>query len=250
MTPIEELKNTLVNFRGHNQQPDEFVALSTLSSYWRHSLEMCLCLFDLQRDRKIKDGVKYINRCNVCDEPIYIEQVEDGKLTATKVCSAPNGLPPFDVVLDCPSGKMVFGNDFRDIVTIDNKYNVNAIIGTINTIKAYEKADMLHILVGNSCPAVFQRGDTELCITREFDEETDDRKSPGEGYEEITSITTDLWWVSAMDYDLFKAQCEKTGIKEENLGVEMVLDVKPGKWAFSFDPMKGCEFTTCFGRHQ
>jgi hypothetical protein len=254
---ISEFQNVLINLRGHNLNPNEFVKLSTLANYWQSSINSALLMFDsLKRypDMEIfktyKD-VGYVKRCSICNESIYLEQVEDGKFQAAEECSAPNGYPTFDVVLDCPSGKMVWGNDFRDIIPVDEGPDgINATKGIVNVVKAYENAGMFHILVGNSCPSIFQRGDSELCISREYDEDLDESKSPGDGYVDVASICTDLWWVCGMDYDLFKSLCDKTGISEDDLGVEKVIDVKPGRWVFSFDPMKGCEFTTCYGKHQ
>jgi hypothetical protein len=243
----DKYQDVLVNLRGHNLNPNEFVKLSTLSEYWQRSITSELTFFELIGEKI--DG--YLNRCDICNQRIYLERLEDGKITVTTVCSAPNGYPTFDVVLDCPSGKMVWGNDFRDIIPVDEgPDSINATKGIVNVVKAYENAGMFHILVGNSCPSIFQRGDSELCISREYDEDLDESKSPGDGYVDVASICTDLWWVCGMDYDLFKSLCDKTGISEDDLGVEKVIDVKPGRWVFSFDPMKGCEFTTCYGKHQ
>jgi hypothetical protein len=218
---LETYKDTLVNLRGHNLTPEDYVLFSSLDHYWQHSLEMSLYMFDALRNSEQTPDVlrslstmRYLNRCEICNEAMYLEEVEPGKkVTVTKSCPAPQGYPPFDITLDCPSGQMIFANDFRELVEGDESFDVNAILGTIKTIQGYEEKKMLHFLVGNSCPGVMQRGDSEICVSREYDEETDSRKTP-EGFEEKYSVCTDLWWVSAMDYEYFKSQCKAKGIEE------------------------------------
>lgn len=246
-----------VNMRGHNMLPDGFVMSDTLRPYWKYQVQEAHFHTKAMKEFRKKEGRdwpdyykvnrRYLAECSVCGNPVSLQENEDGSYTATTACEFPTGVKPFEVELNVPSGKMVFGNDFRDLFE-DVDFNVNAIAGTISTVKAFEKEGMLHILVGNSCPSVFQKGKTDLCISREYDEATDERKAPGKGFKPVAWVCTDLWWVCAMDYEDYKKRCKAKGVKVDEYQPCKPLTVKPGKWVFTYNPMEGCEFTKCFGK--
>jgi hypothetical protein len=246
--PAEQIQ---INFRGHNSYPSEFISLADVRTYWREFIRDSMSFF---RDSRDWCQSAYINGCSVCGQPVIIQEVKPGsnKVRTTSDCLAPNGYPPFDVVLDCPSGKIVFGNDFRRLFESDKDEDeeyesIDSIKGIIGAVQRFEKRGMLHVFVSNTSPTVFQKGDTNLAFTTDFDEETDERKPPGEGYKEVSRVCTDLWWVSAMDYELFKKLCKEKNLKTDDLRPGKPLKVKPGKWFFNYNPMEGVEFTTCVG---
>lgn len=251
-----------VNFRGHNGYSTRYVRLDSLRTYWRHHVRTAVYMFGLRRERWGAESslmkkllelpqTSFMSQCSLCGNAVSIEETSPGsmKVKATKPCPAPKGYPSFEITLDCPSGKIVVGNDFRNLFPDerDDYDSVNSVSGVIKEVKRFEKYGMVHFLVGNSSPTVFQKGKSNLCITRVYDEKTDEREVPGKGYKVAAWICTDLWWVSAMDYGLYKKLCKEKKIKVSDLRPAKVLDVKPGKWVFKYNPMEGCEFTLCFG---
>lgn len=251
----------LANFRGHCGFPTHLVKSTTLSRFWKYNVESAADSFARQRERKPelwKDFCfsEFMNSCDICGEPVSMMETKPGsnKMKAKTKCPAPGGFPPFDVTVDCPSGKMIFANDLRKLVAVEDDFNVNSTKGIIQTVKAYEETGLLYIIVGNSSPEVFRKGASNLCISRMYDENRDTRFVPGhKGYKSVASVCTDLWWVCGMDYEKFKALCKEKKIEESRFFPTWLpgkpITVTPGKWAFTFDPMPKCEFTTCFGKH-
>ena len=253
--PYDDYK---VDMKGHNYQVG-LTCVGDMETYSRYQVaeeihsQMSMMRFtreDAKENFKPYPLSFSINHCLICGEKVALREtgVDSKQLQALVPCPFPDGLPAFEIELDIPSGKMVWGNDFRELFSAKDDFNINAVIGVMQTVQSYESVGMLHFFVGNSCPAIFLKGDDEICVSPEYSEETDDRKSPGEGFVEKLSICTDLWWVSCMDYGVFQTLCREKGIEEESLSPEKVLSVRSGKWSFYFDPNEGCEFTKCYGR--
>lgn len=169
--------------------------------------------------------------CPQCGEEVTAERVGKHKLRITTPCKYPEGLPPYSVFVNIPSGKIIFDNSLHDLISLNSSYNINLPIGCKITSEAYANAKMIHIYVGNTCPGIHQLNDKEIHIISEAYDEELDKSVPYSLPSTLKGrITTDLWWYSAMDYDLFKK------ISEEKYGADSlsreegttVVNVIPG----------------------
>jgi len=174
-------------------------------------------------------------QCFECSRDV--EFYFDGfKFVAAEECPYPNGMPPIDIELNIPSGKMVVANDLRDLFPVIGGYNVNYTEGIRQTIVQYAEAGLAHGFVGNTCPSVFQYTDgfnfsigTQGYIEGTEDNDWEDTPVPLEGKEAVAGICTDLWWYSICDYDEFvkRAGCEP------GEGECDVVECLPGVYKFS-----------------
>jgi hypothetical protein len=191
-------------------------------------------------------GEDYLTRlslgCFHCGKEVTVERVGQKKSeyqTSTD-CVSPRALRPFDVKLQVRSGKIVFANDMRDFigrearVKAENAGSIESVVGIKKVIKSFEKEGLVHFLVGNSCPSIYQRKDGSL------------RVAPDalEGAKKVGWVCTDLWWVSAMDFNVAKILTKRFGIERDSKR-ETIVRVKKGTWAFRFDPTRGCDFKFC-----
>jgi hypothetical protein len=135
-------------------------------------------------------------------------------------CSEPGGMKPYDVVLDIPSGKIVFANDLRSLVVIEDTADVNTVFGQRMRTKAATAAGMVMVFTGNTCPSVVRSGE-EIHVGISL---------PKKG--RLGTVVTDLWWYSAMDHDFFLSRCEAEGETPQSFSY-FVVDVDPGVYAFS-----------------
>lgn len=198
---------------------------------------------------------KYGNEsCTYCGQSEFLT---DGfKIWAETPCPYPEGIP-CEIILDVLSGKVVIGNDFRNVFpgATDQEgpeFYVNASYGIHGTIKDHEADKMAHFFVGNSSPDVYKTGEDTLMIANppsedkeiivptgvaeyvdnpEYDEWLKDKQDLG-------GVCTDLWWVSMVDGD----EAVKRGMDinpESGPGwTEYVhFDCTPGRYAITYNGM-------------
>jgi len=138
-------------------------------------------------------------------------------------CKFDGGLKEYSVEVDVPSGRLVFANDFRDMMEETEDHYVNYSVGIYNTVLDAAKQGFLTAFVGNTCPSVMQDGDT-LVIGNEGHDDDDNVTDPlGGTY--VDSICTDLWWFYAVDGDAYDNSTR--GYKSE---VEVDVNVTPGRY--------------------
>ena len=186
---------------------------------------------------KTKFSFPYSNPCFTCGETRLKIEVQGNDIKFLTPCAYPEGYPEYRVQINIPSGKIIFGNDFRDLFEEERiHYSLTAPKGQRLISEAYAELEMFHFIVGNTCPHVFQFENGEIHIAR-GNYKKDSYDFPDEDWEDYApaeydkgSICTDLWWYSAMDYELFKKlHFEKYDkIPELNSVFEFVLDVEPG----------------------
>jgi hypothetical protein len=175
--------------------------------------------------------------CNSCCRDVKFKLTKT-KIVADSECPHPDGYPAYSVRLNVPSGKIIFGNDFRDLIEIDASYDINRTKGCEQTSRAYADAGMIHIFVGNTCPGVYQISERRInLLSKEYIYSSDDdadESAPGAKEpkgECVGGICTDLWWYSAMDYDLFKKLAKKRHGKKWKDRIsrwESIVKVEPG----------------------
>ncbi|MCS4088661.1 hypothetical protein [Rhizobium sp. BK176] len=160
------------------------------------------------------------HECTHCGESV--KSVAVGDTFVPKIeCAEAGGMKPYEVLLGIPSGKIVFANDLRGLVVVDDDGpSVNGVIGRKVLTQSSAAAGLALVSVGNSCPSVVRVGD-ELHVGCGL---------PKGG--RLGSICTDLWWYSAMDHDFFLMRCEAAGLDPED-EMDFVVDVEPGVYAFS-----------------
>lgn len=241
----------IIDFKGHNGLVlGTKTELKDCNSFFRMQMEREMktwallqeALKDASEENKMKYHSDFINvdeRCLECGKRMNFRPTFDG-CEATTVCEYSGGIQPYSVILDVPSGKIVFGNDFRSFVVCDDsRYDVNAKVGKKNTTEAYARVGLVHIFVGNTCPRVY-KNETGLTVESryepDYDEKSEDEVDQDSHWqrenESLGSICTDLWWFSAMDYDHFMRAA-----KEEDIDLQQedyfIVDVEIGSYAFS-----------------
>ena len=167
--------------------------------------------------------------CSDCGASVGFRCTGD-TIVAETVCPYPDGLPAFDVVLDVPSGEIVFANDFRGLVPLmgaDNDHYINHTSEMKRCTTDYAEAGMIHVYVGNSCPNLRKLQDGTLRVQ-------DRGARPGARGRKLGYISTDLWWFSAMDAQEFQRRCDEFQALPEHFNPIRVR-VEPGAWSFSVD---------------
>jgi hypothetical protein len=146
-------------------------------------------------------------------------------------CVFKDGLKPTSFDLNIPSGKMIVANDLRDLFRIAGDYNVNTVLGEIQTTQKYAEAGLAHGFVGNTCPGVYA-----------FTHDKPHRQfilgpGPYQGSRRVAGVCTDLWWYSIADKDEVDRRLKERGYKpnpkfykEHNMDV---VTCRPGVYTFS-----------------
>jgi len=144
-------------------------------------------------------------------------------IIALSPCQHPDG---FDLTirLDIPSGRMIIGNDFRPEFDVADQlaHDINTPKGIINTIKELEADKAAHFFVGSSSPGVYQTGENQFMVASLSAE--DELK---EADKEVAFVSTELWWVTAVDGDEY----DQRGCSYD---ADEVL-VQPGTYVFTYN---------------
>lgn len=122
------------------------------------------------------------------------------------------------------SGRIVVENDLRDFFE-DVDVDVDGTKGIIQTMECYAKQQMLHGFVGNSCPSIYLNKKLGIIhIGTDYDNENDE-PIIAEGFEELTSVCTDLWWYSIMDVEVLKSLDSNFNEDDYN-----IVEIPAGTW--------------------
>jgi hypothetical protein len=156
-------------------------------------------------------------QCSECSEAVHLE-FDGKKMRCANPCKYPKGLPPYDIELNIPSGKMVVANDLRDHWRITGDYNVNLTANCKKTTEKYAEVGMAHAFISNTCAGVYKVNDKKFEIGCGLKK----RKRVG-------GICTDLWWYSIVDYDDFVKRVGDP--KKANMMID-VVKCKPGVYRF------------------
>src|SRR5690606_29128484 len=122
---------------------------------------------------------------------------------------------------------------------------INYLRGKHIVVRHFEKLNILHMFVGNTCPGVFIKDNDILIgnsVVYEYDEkkkEESETDHPAyEGFKELCGICTDLWWVTAMDYDAYveftKAHNPEglAALKNNPCSDEHIIEIPSGRYRF------------------
>lgn len=173
-------------------------------------------------------------RCPYCETSEYDREIETNGVNVrlSDVCSNPDGHVDNQFTLDVPSGKLLVGNDLRDLAPVNGgRDDINGCIGRMRVTASYAVAGMAHGFVGNTCPGVYKLVDGSFTIGT-YDND-DYEENPPEGSERVAGVCTDLWWYSILDYDLAKARCDALKLPWARiLKSADVVDVEPGTYTF------------------
>ena len=132
----------------------------------------------------------------------------DAKHDFVPLTSGPPAPAVAHVSIPVPSGQLLVADWFRiegftdavDVGDQDGRKSLNTAAGCREATDRYAMHGLMSVSVGNTSPSVFVRNGQFLVASAEFDEESgDDRVLAGEN---LGSITTDLWWVSAIDREV------------------------------------------------
>lgn len=142
---------------------------------------------------------------------------------------------PFFVTINCPSGELVIGNDFRQnssgIKTFElaSSYDLNSLGGRYNYTKAFSDIGLGMIYVGNTCPSIIQRSNKKIEIVSLTEDDYEKEKAKRVGY-----VCTDLWWYSICDRALFEEKMmESVESYREKHSSLVTVKVNPGTYQIS-----------------
>ena len=186
----------------------------------------------------------FIRNCNVCGHLTYSTfdgqivrimstgfPITDEKPTMVPddqaSCIHAGGISDHTVEIDVPSGILAFGNDFREFIPEEIEEDIGLEIGKKRYIERYAEQGMFHPFVSNTCPKIFLSDNGVITIGNNGHKNNNEDIDRGFG-QKVGSVTTDLWWVSVMDYDTLIA---RTG---DNSSIERWIDAKievtPGRY--------------------
>jgi hypothetical protein len=188
---------------------------------------------------EVLEGTSDYQGCNNCGIDSLVWMFDGKELTVKgEACPHPDGFPAYTVEIDCPSGKLLFGNDFRQQYDpdlddpSDGELNGDGAYHSWKVFQNYGAIGMGHGYVGNTCPAVWQHNDEKVGIWNigmkkvpdgdDYDEGPE--INPEEG-ESIGSICTDLWWYSIVDLEDYIAHGGATELRHD-----CIAKVKPGRY--------------------
>lgn len=245
-----------VNFNGHFSQSTESISLNEIKDkyrqrYFEDKITSAASWSMVYADEPFiasKTKLGYLDKhmfetCGECGnrivfaydgETVYVVHEEDKDINT--LCTEPGGIREYLSTLSVPSGKLVFANDLRSLVPEGDKDRyVNYNIEIKKTTLDYAAVGMSHGFTGNSCPSVYKDGDTLVVGNNNYDEDDEDGVPPEEPIkgEKVGYVCTDLWWYSAMDYNLFmKLTKEKTWPKEriDAYLKDFTVEVTPGEY--------------------
>lgn len=174
-----------------------------------------------------------LNACGYCGHWQY--ETNGFVLRATAPCPHPDGLE-FSVDLDVPSGKILVGNDFRDVFFVKNDdFYVNEPREIKRCTEAYAtEAQMLHFFVGNSCPGIYRMADDPdhlICASPNYSVE-DEGPEPIEGVASYEAgVITDLWWVCMVDAE----EGTFRGVEDPHA---QIIKVTPGTYRLTYHALR------------
>lgn len=166
---------------------------------------------DLRNNNLLKLS-RFDKQCGWCAKSVYFEYDADIKSFVESNHSKAQGACPYvdeefsEYVIDCPSGSMVFGNNFSCFMDYEynsdyTDYSINGLHGQKRMEKGYAEHNYVYVQVGNTSPSILRNKNTgALRFSIAYDEDTDEREVfPDE--EDIGYVCTDLWAVLGMDKD-------------------------------------------------
>lgn len=152
-------------------------------------------------------------------------------------CKYPNGLEEYSNVLSVPSGRLMFANDLRclfpekdslsDAYIIDKSgyYNdINSEVGMMYNQEFWNKLGMIYVQVGNTSPDIIQNKETGYVFAAI-------NHTCKKNEDVCGHISTELWAICGIDYNLMKDLCEQHNIDFEKLSKECIeVLVEPGEY--------------------
>lgn len=215
------------HFRGENHPPHDPFGVFNFSRGTDAEVDkMVLLKAAIESGTELQEYVKcpvsYSYDCPECSEQIALEF--NGKhFRCCNPCKYPKGMPPYDIFLNVPSGKMVVANDLREYFPVIGDYSVNYAEGCKKTTEMYAAVGMAHAMVLSTCPSMYKVSDRKFVIGVGTE-----RNRPVKGARQVASICTDLWWYSIVDYDQFVARAGR----EPQGTWEQIVKVEPGVYRF------------------
>ena len=174
------------------------------------------------KEKKEYEVSSVFRRCGECGKEIKL--MWDGKkVYAKSECEVLNGIKPWTIEINVPSGKLVFANDLRDLFPNIKDYDINHKYGQKLSEEAYAKLGLFNIYVGNTCPDIYSL-DNKLIIGNVINYDTD---KPYPGYENVIregGVCTDVWDVSACDYDDYMNRIKSEDNYLNNISVVTLKD--------------------------
>lgn len=159
------------------------------------------------------------------------------RFPAYQPCQYPNGLNEYTNVLSVPSGRLMFANDLRclfpnqdrlsDAYIVDKSgyYNdINSDVGMMYNQEFWNRLGLIYVQVGNTSPDIIQNKETGYVFAAI-------NHTCKKNEDVCGHISTELWAICGIDYNLMKNLCEQHNIDFEKLSKECIeVLVEPGEY--------------------
>lgn len=188
--------------------------------------------------------------CKHCGQSIQYTCVEEngqGKLIPTQEDCY--GVRDFDFTIDVPSGELIVCDSLlQRQATLEPFYNLNQdengkSVFVSNTrgkhIITLNNAaiQILHVFASDTSPMVYKHENSLSFVRADYDYDTDEIIHP-EGYTPVGQVCTDLWWVTAVDSQVYRsllveALGEEEGSKQYHAQMNsdsFTVKVTPGQY--------------------
>lgn len=190
----------------------------------------------------LTDASPVISRCMHCESKVQITVMSNSEYSIRRAdgsteCDAHK--LNWNFKLEVPSGKLLIANNLTRAVkkgiSGEDEYSLSSVAGMHKYTSAYASVNMMYAYSGNTSPRVFQ--DNNTLYFGHYDEDETDSLIYATQAKEIGCVCTDLWAVTAMDYDLLLSTAAKNfalGSLVYHLKIydHIIVDVDPGTYTF------------------
>lgn len=181
----DKIEKMPVQDNGHRTDRPSFMNLFSLDK----DIHFMNALFSLE-EGNIENNSLLVGTCDCSTCGKEVSLLYNGKeLFSETVCESE--VKPFSFDIPIPSGILVVDNCLRKHFKNFDRY-VNHFCGIKASVEDYAQQNMFHTYVGNTCPAIIQKSRKRI----EFGQFDNKQK--------VGSISTDLWWFSAIDIDILR----------------------------------------------
>lgn len=173
---------------------------------------------------------QYGLECPECGQKVPLTLSDDGlRFVADGPCPYPEGHPEYSVTVSFPTGVVLFGDELLEERPPElEEHRGSGVVWQRTGMKGAAKIDFAHGYCGNTCPTVYRREDRkELLVAMSGWGEDGELLPFWDGYEDVGTICTDLWWWTVVDESIVRAKAAELGCGVYEDGQ---TTVEPGLW--------------------
>lgn len=166
-----------------------------------------------------------------------------------KPCVIDKKVKTINVALKTPSGKLVFLNNPKEFFTLkregDGNASINSTLGCIQETSFHAEHNIGFFFIGNTGIYIMQK-EGQIIVTN-YDDDEEGQVKKLKDYEIKGRISTNLWWYTILDYDLYIELCKKNKIDPNSI-THTVVETNSPKCKISHK-MNAHDCGGYYGRH-